>query len=237
MRSVNLLPRDEQGAKLTGKRTPLLVGVGGIAAVTAAAFILGHSASGALGGKRAELASMEASIARIPPSQQPAAPSGEVVQERTDRTTALSAALSTRIAFDQLLRQIALVLPADAWLTGLKATAPTTLAPAGGAAVPGSSGSSSGSTTPPPSSSPQSPLTQEVTIEGATYSQASVARVLARLAVVPTLADVQLTSSAIVDPSQSSDQSQAPKQTVKTKKGKQVVTFSVSATLRTRSTQ
>ena len=221
MRAVNLLPGDEQRTRLGDKRAPVLVGAGGVAVVTVCAFLLAHSASSGLGGKRAELTAIEASIARLPTVQQPARAGGAIAQERTDRTTALADALSTRIAFDRLLRQVALVLPEDAWLTGLKAAAPETLAPAAG---------TSGSM-PAPSQSQQGGAgsEQEVTIEGATYSQDSVALVLGRLAVVPTLQDVRLTSSALVEP----ESGQTEK--AKGKKTKRVVTFTVTAGLRTRS--
>ena len=56
MRAVNLLPGDEQRTRLGDKRAPVLVGAGGVAVVTICAFLLAHSASSGLGGKRAELA-------------------------------------------------------------------------------------------------------------------------------------------------------------------------------------
>ena len=81
-----------------------------------------------------------------------------------------------------------------------------------------------------------------VTIDGATYSQESVARVLARLELVPALQDVQLTSSALVEPQ--SDSQSAGTQTQGSqpsgtksgrpkKHGKTVVTFTIAASLRT----
>ena len=55
MRAVNLLPRDEQKAKVEGGRAPLLVLAGGIAAVTAAAVMLGLSASGIADEQKSQL--------------------------------------------------------------------------------------------------------------------------------------------------------------------------------------
>jgi Tfp pilus assembly protein PilN len=138
-----------------------------------------------------------------------------LVQERTDRVAALAAALSTRISFDRLLRELSLVLPEDAWLTGITASAPASAAPAG--APPGG--------TPPAAAT----TTQGVTIQGATYSHESVARVLARVSVIPSLENIRLTASARVEPQ--ADETAGAKKT--RKKQRTVVTFSVAATLRT----
>jgi Tfp pilus assembly protein PilN len=218
MRAVNLLPRDEHRARLEGKRAPVLVAAGGIGVVTVAAALLGLSASGSAGDKRAELKSVNAAIARLPKAQEPTVSNGTIAQERTDRIAALSAALSTRIPFDRLFRQIAAVLPEDAWLTGLKATAPTSLSPAAG-----TSGSAPALT---------STAQDDVTIAGATYSQDSVVRVLSRLAIVPALQDVRLTSSALVEPQSSASQTSGSPGPAK-KSGRKVVTFTINASLRT----
>ena len=208
MRAVNLLPRDVERQRSDGGRAPLLVAAGGIAAVTAAAIVLFISASSSVDDQRAELESIEAAIARITDSSQSALVPGAVARERTDRVAALSAALTTRVPLDRLLRELAFVLPDDAWLTGLSAVAPadaTVAAPV--------------TTT----------ATQGVMIQGATYSLASVARVLSRLAAIPSLDNVRLTASARVVPAAegSSGARPQPKSTQKT-----VVTFSIAATLR-----
>jgi len=158
---------------------------------------------------------VNAELARLPKTQRATVGTGVITQERTDRVAALAAALSTRIAFDRLLSQISRVLPADAWLTGLTASSPS---------VPTTTIGVSGAPQPSSTSGPQG-----VTIEGATYSQESVARVLSRLAVVPTLQNVRLTASAIVEPSSQSQPGSKPA----SPKGKHVVTFSIAADLRT----
>lgn len=219
MRAVNLLPRDSERVRSVGARTPLLIAAGGLAAVTAVAVVLSFSASGTASERRAELASIEDAITLVPTTGTPAVSQAVLVQERTDRVSALAAALSTRIPFDRLLRELSLVLPEDAWLTGITASAPASATPAG--AAPGG--------TPPAAAT----TTQGVTIQGATYSHESVARVLARLSVIPSLENVRLTASARVEP-QADETSGAEKPTTKKKKKqKSVVTFSVVATLRT----
>ena len=214
MRAVNLLPRDAERTGSESARTTLLVAAGAVAAVTAAAVVMSLSASGAAGDHRAELAAVEEAIVLVPNKGRPAVSQVALVQERTDRVAALAAALSTRISFDRLLRELSLVLPEDAWLTGITASAPASAAPAG--APPG--GTPAAATT-----------TQGVTIQGATYSHESVARVLARLSVIPSLENIRLTASARVEPQ--ADETAGAKKT--RKKQRTVVTFSVAATLRT----
>jgi len=227
MRAVNLLPRDEQRPRIEGARIPLLAAAGGVAAVTTGAVLLAFSASGAADERRAELAAVQAAIARLPKAPDQAVSQGTLVQERTDRVAALSAAVSTRFAFDRLFREISYVIPKDAWLTGLKAANPAALTPA--------SGSTGGAP------APSSPGSEAVTIEGATYSHDSVARILSRLAVVPSLEGVRLTASTRVEPQPTTGTPSEPtkysKKSKKSKKTKQVkkravVTFTISASLR-----
>ncbi len=219
MRAVNLLPRDAERQGSDGGRVPILVAGGGIAAVTAAAAVLFMSASGSVSDQRAQLESVEAAIARVPAPSQPAVAPGTFAQERTDRVTALTAALSTRVPVDRLLRELAYVLPEDAWLTGMTASAPTTAAP---------------TAAPPGAAAPAATGAPGVTIQGATYSHQSVARVLARLAALPTLSDVRLTASARVEPvvPESDETTKTKKKKKRAKKPKPVVTFTITANVR-----
>jgi Tfp pilus assembly protein PilN len=217
MRAVNLLPRDAERVRSEGARTPVLIAAGGVAVVTAVAAVLSFSASGTAGERRAELASIEDAIALVSRTETPAVSQAVLVQERTDRVSALGAALTTRIPFDRLFRELSLVLPEDAWLTGITASAPVSTTPTG--APPG--GASRATAT----------ETQGVTIQGATYSHQSVARVLARLSVIPSLENVRLTASARVVPQE--DETGGAQKKTKKKKQKAVVTFSVAASLRT----
>ena len=79
--------------------------------------------------------------------------------EKSARVGALSAALTSRVAWDRVLRQVSLVLPEDVWLTNLAATAPS---PAAAARAPSTG-------------------TSGFTLTGSTYSQNGVARFLSRL--------------------------------------------------------
>jgi Tfp pilus assembly protein PilN len=221
MRAVNLLPRDEQRVPLEGVRTPLLAAAGGVVVVTAAAIFLSFSASGTVEDRRAEVAAVEAEIAAVPTAPSSEVSQGTLVRERSERVAALSAALTNRVAFDRLLRELSYVFPDDAWLTQLEATAPEPETPGDEDAAP------------PPQATPTADAAG-VTIQGATFTHDQVAVVLARLALVPSLEDVQLTSTSRVDPQVEAASRQSPNQpAAPTKPGRPFVSFVVSATLRT----
>jgi Tfp pilus assembly protein PilN len=167
MKAVNLLPKELAPAKKGPSTT--VVAAGAIAVLAAALLGIGWvSASSTVRDREAALDAARADLASIPaPPAQPAS-TGAIPQERQARVAALSAALATRTAWDRILREVSLVLPADVWLTQLTGSA--------AAAQPGQSG-------------------QGLHLTGYTYSQAGVARLLARLQVIPDLGTVSLSSS------------------------------------------
>lgn len=222
MRAVNLLPRDEQRERLQGARVPLFAAAGGVVVVTAFAMFLASSAAGDANDRRTELQAVEAAIVALPKSQAPVVTQGSLARERSDRMAALSTALTTRVPFHRLLREISFVLPEDTWLTQLSGTAPPSVVPVAAGAAP-----------PPPNTATST--RPGVTIEGATYSHDSVARVLARLSVVPSLENVRLTSSARVEPQTESPNGENTRKPKKPRKS--FVTFIVSASLRTGATR
>ena len=179
MRAVNLLPRD--GAPARGPRRPnraALIGIGAAAAVLAALVAAVGVEDAKVRDKRRQLESLQAQLAIARPRAKPAG-DPRLAKEQEQRLTALGAALSGRIAWDRILRKLALVLPEDVWLSGLTAASPTSSAGSGAAAA-----------------SPPAPGAESaVSIKGYTYSHEAVARFLARLAVVPELTNVQLQKS------------------------------------------
>lgn len=201
MRAVNLLPREVETTRTKRELLPVLAAVGCVAAVTVVAGLLGMSASSRADGLRADLQLTEAAIARLPVRvPQPVAP--DVSGERGNRIAALQSALSTRVPVDRLLTELSYVVPDDVWLTGLTVTIPSEAA-----AQPSSPGDAATLST--------------VTIEGATFTQPSIARFLARLSALSSLDGARLTESARVEP-QAGDT---------TKKAKVVITFTVTANL------
>jgi len=175
MRAFNLLPKEEVRTEKESKQSAIphvIVALAGVLVFAAlAAFYLSSSAavtkkSGELDDLRGELASLQV------PEKQPQAPSEgpNIDSERAARTAALSTALADRLAWDRVLRELALVLPADVTLVTLDATAPS----------PGSAGAAT------------SGGVSSFRVTGTSASQASVARLLSRLQVIPELQNVQL---------------------------------------------
>ena len=171
MRAVNLLPRDDPKKSFEATRGVVFGAAGGAALVTALLVSMVMSANGAVGDKQTELDALRAQVAAIPSA--PANDTSSVdalAAEKSVRVAALSSALTSRVAWDRVLRQVSLVLPEDVWLTNLTASAPS--------ATPASGTTTTG-----------------FTLTGSTYSQNGVARFLSRLSVLPDLQNVRLQSS------------------------------------------
>ena len=178
MRPVNLLPKDDpRFERRRPANLPVLLGVAVaivISAILAAWYL---SASATATDKQAALDAARAELAALPVPQARPQVETTLATEKSQRVTVLSSMLATRVAWDRVLRQFAIVLPEDVWLTSLTAKAPT-----------------SPSTMAPTGAGPGAPPTG-FTIVGRTYSHAAVARLLSRLQVVPDLANVTLQSS------------------------------------------
>ena len=172
MRAVNLLPRDEVKRSFEAKRGVVFGAAGGAALVTVLLVTMTMSASGAIGEKQAELDAIRAEIAAIPaPVAHAAGNDDALVAAKGARVGALSSALTSRVPWDRVLRQVSLILPEDVWLTNLTASAPVASATAPAETASG------------------------FTLTGSTYSQNGVARFLSRLSVIPDLKNVRLQSS------------------------------------------
>jgi Tfp pilus assembly protein PilN len=172
VRAVNLLPRDEAKRSFEAKRGVVFGAAAGAALVTAVLVSMSVEGSGSVSEKQATLDSVRAQTAAIPiPAEKDTSADDALAAHKGARVGALSAALTSRIAWDRVLRQVSLVLPEDVWLTNLSATAPVAASAGAGAAASG------------------------FTLNGSTYSQNGVARFLSRLAVIPDLANVRLQSS------------------------------------------
>jgi Tfp pilus assembly protein PilN len=180
MRAVNLLPRQSVEQRRERPNAVVLV-----AAIGGAAVVLGLVggtlvANRSVNRERQALSSARAVLAVTPAHHVSASTQAfrqQVLTQREQRSLALASALSKRVAWDRILRRFALVLPDDVWLTGLTATVPLDRAVAA-----------------PTTSALPAPAT-ELNLQGYTYSQESVARLLDRLSVVPDLKNVQLQSS------------------------------------------
>jgi Tfp pilus assembly protein PilN len=184
VRAINLLPRDDVRRGRPQKSQwivliPVVLAVL-LAAVLSAMFL---SASGTAKDKQAELATLQSELAAIPtPDASRVKTQTALAADKQARVTALSGALSRRVAWDRVFRELSLVLPNDVWLATIAAKAPV---PSSSAVVP-------------PAATPGATVAATgFTLDGFTYSHPAVARLLSRLAVVPDLVNVQLQQSTM----------------------------------------
>ena len=178
MRAINLLPKDDARRN---QKTQWIVIVPVVAAVlmTAVFSAMFLSTSGKVNDRKAELSSLQMQLAAIPtPDASKVRTQNALAADKQARVTVLNAALSRRVAWDRVFRELSLVLPDDVWLSTVSATAPV----------------SSSVATPPAAAGPSVAATG-LTLDGYTYSQPAVARLLTRLAVIPDLVNVQLQQS------------------------------------------
>jgi Tfp pilus assembly protein PilN len=193
MRAVNLLPRQQVEQKRERPNPVALVaGIGGAVVLLAlvGGFLL---ANRSVDRQRQDLATAKAVLSATPAhhvSAQVQAFRSSLLDAREQRSLALAAALGKRVAWDRVLRRMALVLPNDVWLTNVTGSVP--LSPSA-TATPATSATPTTTPTATPTAFPAAPTA--LTIVGTTYSQAGVARLLERLEVLPDLKNVQLQQS------------------------------------------
>ena len=198
MRAVNLLPRDEGRTRRQPGPVALTAVLGSVllTALLCGGFLM---ASSGVSDKQAQLDAAKSELAAIPPPEPPDTSQSTLVAEKDARLTVLGKALGSRIAWDRVLREVSLVTPDDVWLETMNTNGPD---PAAAAAAPA------------PGQTPAAP-TGGFAITGYTYSHDGVARLLARLAVIPHLENVKLGSS-----------------TLESEGARSIVKFSISANLR-----
>ena len=182
MRAVNLLPRQHVEQK-TERRNPVALGAGIGGAVVLLVLVAGFLlAVRSVDRQRQSLTSARAVLAATPAhhvSAETNAFRSSVLSQREERSLALASAIGKRVSWDRILRRLALVLPDDVWLNKVSGSVPLE------AGVPLTSTTST--------AFPAAPTALD--IEGSTYSQAAVARLLERLQVLPDLKNVQLAKS------------------------------------------
>ena len=175
MRAVNLLPKDEGRARRQPGAVTLTAVLGSVlvTAVLCGWFMM---ASSGVSDKQAQLDGAKAELLAIPPPEAPDTSQSTLVAEKDARLTVLGTALGNRIAWDRVL------LPDDVWLETMSTNGSD---PAAAATPP-----------PPAGQTPEQPV-GAFSITGYTYSHDGVARLLARLSVIPHLEDVKLGSSVV----------------------------------------
>lgn len=191
MKAVNLLPHEELANRSLGIRDPVLFGGLTLATVVvvgmAGSFLLEHSQSGST---QQELTAAQRQLAEAqareqhqqrPGSHVKLLPLPSVTSQEQPWRTAVASAMSTRIAFDRLLKEFGQVVPSDVTVSDLTMGAP-------GVSASAASGTSTTTST--------STSTNGVfSLTGTTFSEDSVARLLSRLMLLPDLTNVSLTNS------------------------------------------
>jgi Tfp pilus assembly protein PilN len=160
----------------------VLLAGGAVLLVAAAVGAATYSATSKLNERRADLETLRVELAANPRPPAPPAWVARVQGAQGQRSTALASALGQRLWWDRIVAEVAAVLPKGVWLTRVDGQlADTKAAPAA----------------PAPGAVPDPTAGSNVTIEGVTDTHALVARLLARLAVVPDFTAVSLQSSAV----------------------------------------
>ena len=186
MRAVNLLP-DPRTDKRHADRPSRLQSTKAIAAAAGAVLVLVAAVSGVaftkarsdVSDRQSTLNGLQAELAGV---QAKAAVSATAADQTQAHLAAVSTAASGRIAWDGLLDQLSRVMPRGAWLESLQGTnaAPAVAAPT----------STSTPSTPAAGAAPTG-----FVVTGYARSQATVARALDRLVLMPALSDVSLQTS------------------------------------------
>jgi Tfp pilus assembly protein PilN len=187
MKAVNLLPPDHKPVRQANLGSGLskhAVAIGGTAGAVLVAAVLGLSYQSASNSAKSSQSQLDALNARIAAVSQPLNAADQSVRARVEQVTAADA---TRMSWDGFMTKLARVLPEDVWLVSMQAqeTPPVTVAP-------GTTGTAGAPASPAPVAAPTG-----FTISGFTYSQASVARLMRRLSMLPWLSDVSLQSSNV----------------------------------------
>jgi Tfp pilus assembly protein PilN len=190
MEAINLLPagairHKRWGAVADGgsaKRVLVTAAAaaGVVTVLFGAAFVQAHSA---VSDNQATLDGLEQKVAT---AQAKAAVVQAARTSAQARHVAVTEVNSKRITWEQVLRDLSRVLPANVWLQTLQAQSPTPTV-----------GASTASTTLPTTMTGTTPTAFVVT--GFTSSQKGVARVIDRLSILPWLSDVSLQQSTRAD--------------------------------------
>ena len=186
MRAVNLLPEDQRPGsrwKTVGRGASarrVLGGAGVAAGVLALAFAaLTLQQRNVVDERRTELKDVES---RLVAAQAQAVAVQQAQAASEARFSALQTLVAQRVVWENVLRDLAKVLPSGVFLQGLQSSSPTLIATAAPGATPSAAAT--------PGAFPTG-----FTVTGSADSQVRVAQVLDRLALLPWLTDVTLQSS------------------------------------------
>jgi Tfp pilus assembly protein PilN len=233
MRPVNLMTKDATSGRSLPPVGLILAGAAPIVAIGVVA--VGYSFThGTVQKDQDQLAAVQAQVAAIPVAHSTTPAFAAISVESNSRRSSLDSALTDRFQVDSALAAIARVLPSDAWLTSLNLTSPTPAdVPVAPPAVATDGSTTSTTTTTTTTATTPAPTinVNAFTINGFTYSQASVARLMTQLSLLPMLSNVTLTSTSTSTSATTSGATSTPTLggSAKAKKPKTLVQFTVNA--------
>jgi Tfp pilus assembly protein PilN len=123
VRPVNLIPPEERRGDRAPARTGVLpyVVIGGLAAVLAGLALMVMT-SNKISDRKAEVSSLEAQAAEAQARAEALQPYADLAALAAERTSTVSSLAQSRFDWDRVLRELALVIPGDVWLTELSGT-------------------------------------------------------------------------------------------------------------------
>ncbi len=123
MRAVNLIPpeqrRGDRAPMRTGPLSYVLVGVLAAALVAVTLLVMTNNK---ISDREAERVSLESQVARAEAEAQRLAAFAEFASLEQARQETVSSLARSRFDWERVLRELAIVIPGDVWLTGLNAT-------------------------------------------------------------------------------------------------------------------
>jgi hypothetical protein len=202
MDAVNLLPVDYRERKrkrstpadnLDGRRTLRVGGaVAGLFVVLLGGlFYYEHMQ---VANKQKELANSQAQIATVQPQVDAIKTAQAAI---SGRLTVVQSIAGTRMNWDKALNDFARIIPTNSFLSNIAMTAPVTAASAAVAQVPVAT--STDGTTPAPAVPVAPTILSTLTLSGTAPSTPGVALVMDRLALLPWLSNLMLTSATRAD--------------------------------------
>jgi Tfp pilus assembly protein PilN len=183
MNAVNLIPGDRRKRQVGVSASPVTLGVIGALVVVLAAAVLYVFAVNDVRARKSELAQVTANAASWQAAANSYTQYVTAAQQQKQQLTDVEQLVTGRFPWSLLLSQIGSVLPANAALTSLQATAPSTDATA--AAATTATATATASTT-----------TQAVQISGCAASESAVAATMVALGRVHGVGSVSLASTS-----------------------------------------